>query len=249
MYQLPTQSHSSAYPSMSISGIQGQLLEVTVVGCNKLKDTEWISRQDPYVCLEYGSAKFRTRTCKGSSFFLFFLARFNLKLADHTFAVCTKRVQLQKVLSGGYDDNSSPLQTKTGRHAGEVRLILHYANANKPATSYAPSAPPYVAPSAPQVSMYSTPPPASSGFYPPPATAYPPPATAYPPPPSAYASYPPNSSPYPSTPYAPPQPSAYPPPYPPPSAYPPPPYPPPPHSSPYPPPPGPFPGIYPPPPY
>lgn len=29
MYQLPTQSHSSAYPSMSISGIQGQLLEVT----------------------------------------------------------------------------------------------------------------------------------------------------------------------------------------------------------------------------
>lgn len=48
-------------------------------------------------------------------FFPFFLARFNLKLADRTFAVCTKRVQLQKVLSGGYDDNSSPLQTKTGR--------------------------------------------------------------------------------------------------------------------------------------
>ncbi|KAF7115265.1 hypothetical protein RHSIM_RhsimUnG0060900 [Rhododendron simsii] len=390
MYQFPTQSQCSAYPSMSISGIQGQLLEVTVVGCNKLKDTEWISRQDPYVCLEYGSAKFRTRTCtdggKNPTFqekFTFTLieglrelnvfvwnsntltyddfigsGKFNLELADHSFAVCTKRVQLQKVLSEGYDDNSSPLQTKTGRwktsllgchnrtsdvfndlqvstglsfvcsfwewnehkvtligiclqkeieleagsvnfrgrlalppalffhcegreehfvgvgnkmtdmsryldfdliglgtfyahsnasflldrHAGEVRLIMHYANANKPATSYAPSAPPYIAPSAPKVSMYSTPPPASTGFYPPP-------ATAYPPPPSAYASYPPNSSPYPSTPYAPPQPSAYPPPYPPPSAYPPPPYPPPPHSSPYPPPPGPFPGIYPPPPY
>ncbi|KAF7142824.1 hypothetical protein RHSIM_Rhsim05G0087300 [Rhododendron simsii] len=353
MYQFPTQSQCSAYPSMSISGIQGQLLEVTVVGCNKLKDTEWISRQDPYVCLEYGSAKFRTRTCTGSyacvcacarafsdlmyggknptfqEKFTFTLieglrelnvfvwnsntltyddfigsGKFNLELADHSFAVCTKRVQLQKVLSEGYDDNSSPLQTKTGRwktsllgchnrtrdvfndlqvstglravlfvrfgngmsiksplsvkddsillmlvsgevpqrHAGEVRLIMHYANANKPATSYAPSAPPYIAPSAPKVSMYSTPPPASTGFYPPP-------ATAYPPPPSAYASYPPNSSPYPSTPYAPPQPSAYPPPYPPPSAYPPPPYPPPPHSSPYPPPPGPFPGIYPPPPY
>ena len=36
-----------------------------VVGCTKLKDTEWISRQDPYVCLEYASAKFRTRTCTG----------------------------------------------------------------------------------------------------------------------------------------------------------------------------------------
>ncbi|EHA8592153.1 putative Elicitor-responsive protein 3 [Cocos nucifera] len=43
--------------------IQGQLLEVTVVGCSKLKDTEWLSRQDPYVCLEYATTKFRTRTC------------------------------------------------------------------------------------------------------------------------------------------------------------------------------------------
>jgi Ca2+-dependent lipid-binding protein len=43
--------------------IQGQPLEVTVVGCTKLKDTEWFSRQDPYVCLEYGSTKYRTRTC------------------------------------------------------------------------------------------------------------------------------------------------------------------------------------------
>lgn len=36
-----------------------------VVSCSKLKDTEWISRQDPYVCVEYGSTKFRTRTCTG----------------------------------------------------------------------------------------------------------------------------------------------------------------------------------------
>ncbi|KAL6979482.1 hypothetical protein U1Q18_021143 [Sarracenia purpurea var. burkii] len=105
-------------------------------------------------------------------------------------------------------------------HAGEIRLILHYANAKKPATSYAPSAPPYVAPSAPQVPMYSTPPPASSGPYPPPATAYPAP--------SPYASYPPNSVIYSAPPYHPLPPSAYPPPYQPPSAYPPPPYPPPP---------------------
>ena len=37
----------------------------SVIGCTKLKDTEWISRQDPYVCLEYGSTNFRTTTCTG----------------------------------------------------------------------------------------------------------------------------------------------------------------------------------------
>lgn len=51
-----------------------------VVGCNKLKDTEWISRQDPYVCLEYGSTKFRTRTCTGCPLWLplfyFFIFQF-----------------------------------------------------------------------------------------------------------------------------------------------------------------------------
>ncbi|PWA78902.1 hypothetical protein CTI12_AA177160 [Artemisia annua] len=40
------------------------------------------------------------------------------------------RVQLAKVLSCGYDDSSWPLQTKTGRYAGEVQLIMHYANVN-----------------------------------------------------------------------------------------------------------------------
>ncbi|WZY86336.1 hypothetical protein YC2023_032720 [Brassica napus] len=47
----------------TMSGIQGQILEVTVVGCQKLKDTEWFSRQDPYVVLEYSGTRHRTRTC------------------------------------------------------------------------------------------------------------------------------------------------------------------------------------------
>ncbi|PKA57559.1 hypothetical protein AXF42_Ash018534 [Apostasia shenzhenica] len=38
-----------------------------MVGCSKLKDTEWISRQDPYVCLEYATTKFRSRTSMSSS--------------------------------------------------------------------------------------------------------------------------------------------------------------------------------------
>ncbi|XP_038707143.1 elicitor-responsive protein 3-like [Tripterygium wilfordii] len=235
-----------------ISGIQGQLLEVTVVGCNKLKDTEWISRQDPYVCIEYGSNKSRTRTCtdggKNPTFqekFVFTLIEGlrelnvvvwnsnTLTLDDY---IGSGKIQLQKVLSQGYDDSAWPIQSKTGRYAGEVRLILHYSNANKPATSYAPSAPPYFAP-LPQAPLYSMPPQAATAGYPPAATAgYPPPATVYPSP-SPYSAYPPNSA-YPPAAYPPPPQAAYPPP-----AYPPHAYPPPPQASPYYPP-GPFPGLH-----
>ena len=36
-----------------------------VIGCRNLKDTEWISKQDPYVVLEYGSTRYRTKTDTG----------------------------------------------------------------------------------------------------------------------------------------------------------------------------------------
>ncbi|KAL5072439.1 hypothetical protein RYX36_011423 [Vicia faba] len=123
----------------------GQPLEVTVVSCAKLKDTEWISRQDPYVCLEYASTKFRTRTCTDGGKHPVFQEKFVVPLIEglREFTVVvwnsniltfdgfigTGKVQLNKVLSQGFDDSSWPLQTKSGRHAGEVKLILHSANA------------------------------------------------------------------------------------------------------------------------
>ncbi|KAF3795843.1 hypothetical protein EJ110_NYTH02895 [Nymphaea thermarum] len=266
---------------MSISGIQGQLLEVTVVGCTKLKDTEWISRQDPYVCLEYGSTKFRTRTCTGErktsslivtiqlfSFpcfttilsliaadggknptfqekFIFTLIEGLREINVHVWnsntltmddLIGSGRIQLQRVLHEGYDDSSWPLQTKNGRHAGEVRLILHYPNINKRPNNQAMSFPTY-APSAPPQyqSTYNVPytQPAPSA-YPPVAcfpnqtpSAYPP---LYPPPPVPMSSYPP--APYP------PQPAVYPPPPYPPTTYPPATYPPAPYPG--------YPGTYPP---
>ncbi|KAF2321051.1 hypothetical protein GH714_033215 [Hevea brasiliensis] len=264
MYSLSNQRSSSPYPSttMSVSGIQGHLLEVTVVCCNKLKDTEWISRQDPYAIVEYGSNKSRTRTCtdggKNPTFqekFVFTLieglremnvAVWNSNTLTYDDFIGSGKVQLLKVLSEGYDDSTWPLQTKTGRCAGEVRLILHYANAKlSHSVAYCRSQQ--------QALLHllhctqhlypclhvlrATP--ASGASYVQPATAY----TT----PSPYPSYPPNSA-YPPSAYPPP-PTAYPPPtYPSPSTYPPPPYPPPPHASPYYPP-GPFPGLYPPPPY
>lgn len=35
------------------------------IGRTNLKDLEWFFRQDPYVCIEYGSSRFQTRTCTG----------------------------------------------------------------------------------------------------------------------------------------------------------------------------------------
>ncbi|CAI8587309.1 unnamed protein product [Vicia faba] len=272
--------------SGTVAGIQGQPLEVTVVSCAKLKDTEWISRQDPYVCLEYASTKFRTRTCTDGGKHPVFQEKFVVPLIEGlreltvvvwnsntlTFDgfIGTGKVQLNKVLSQGFDDSSWPLQTKSGRHAGEIKLILHYANAKlnqqkldsssthvattPTAPSYYPQQPSYsnyhhptpafAYPTPPPPASHHSspyPPPSSSPYPPPPHSAYPPPSSSPYPPPSHSAYPPPSSSPYP------PPHSAYPPPsssspYPPPRSYPPPSYPPP---AAYPP----NAGMYPPPPY
>ncbi|KAL1812008.1 U1 small nuclear ribonucleoprotein C [Daucus carota subsp. sativus] len=256
-----------------VSGIHGQLLEVTIVGCSRLKDTEWFSRQDPYVCVEYGSTKFSTRTCtdggKNPTFqekFVFTLIEglreltvvvWNSNTVTFDDLIGSGRIQLSKVLSQGYDDGSYSIQSKTGRYSGEVRVIMHFSNVSKPAKNHASSAP-YAGSPVPPPSGYGYPPPASSGYgYPPPAAAapYPAPASGYPPSP-AYPAYPQNAAPYPPTPFPPPHSAAYPPtPFPPPAGYPPSQYPPPAGypPSPFPPaqpsnqyPPAPYPGSYPP---
>ncbi|GMI82659.1 hypothetical protein like AT4G34150 [Hibiscus trionum] len=239
---------------MSVSGIHGLPLEVTVVGCYNLEDKEWVSRQDPYVCLEYGSAKFRTKTCtdggKNPTFqekFIFTLIEglweLNVVVWNNNTLVAddhigSGRIQLHKVLSQGFEDCAWPLQSKTGRHSGEVRVIMHYPNAKQPQnwkTKGAPSFPEYAAYALfGQVSPYAHPPAAP--------TPYPTPMP-HAAPLSSYNSYPPSTTTYPPAPYA-----GYPPQAPPASyAYPPQVYPPPPqHPQVYPPAPA---GIYLPPPY
>ncbi|XP_047306980.1 toll-interacting protein-like [Impatiens glandulifera] len=182
-------------PPPPSSGIHGGLLEVTVVGCTKLKDTEWISRQDPYVCVEYGSTKFRTRTCTDGHKNPTFQEKFNLKLIEgireinvqvwnsNTLStddfIGSGKIQLQKVLSQGFDDNSWTLHSKSGRYAGEVKLIMHFANSHsqKPTAASAPPPPP----PQPQYYNYSAPPPPYPTHIPPQV-------------PTNYNSYPPVSS-------------------------------------------------------
>ncbi|KAG9130317.1 hypothetical protein Leryth_004314 [Lithospermum erythrorhizon] len=215
---------------MSVSGIQGQLLEVTVVGCNKLKDTEWISRQDPYVCLEYATTKFRTRTHtdggKNPVFqekFVFTLIEglrelnvvvWNSNTMTYDDFIGSGKIQLQKVLTEGFDDTVWTIHSKTGRYAGEVPQYP------MPPPSTASYSHPSVSYPAPSPYPGYTPPPSA---YPPAPASYPPP---YAPPPSAYrpAPYPPAPAPYP---YQHPPPPSAPSHYPPGSyhgAYPPPPY-------------------------
>jgi len=201
---------------MSNSYIQNRLLEITVVECSKLKDTEWISRQDPYVNLEYGSTKFRTRTCtdggKTPVFqekFLFTLiqglteinvAVWNSNTVYNDDFIGSGKIQLQDVLARGYDDRCWPIQTRNGRFAGEVKLIMHYTPPN-PLQAAAPSyGSGYMTP---QPMPYSVPPPG-----PPPTPMYT--NTAYPPQ-YVYPSTPYQTPLMPCTPQYPPQQQQYPP--------------------------------------
>ncbi|KAL8129213.1 hypothetical protein V2J09_018368 [Rumex salicifolius] len=67
---------------MTDTTIQNHLLEVGVVECVKLKDTKWFTKQDPYVCLQYGSTKFKTRTCSGGGTAPVFQEKFNFMLIE-----------------------------------------------------------------------------------------------------------------------------------------------------------------------
>ncbi|XP_073147405.1 uncharacterized protein [Henckelia pumila] len=253
---------------MSVYGlIQGQLLEITVVGCNKLRNTEWISRQDPYVCVDYACSKHRTRTRHGGGRDPTFQEKFEITLVEGLLEINITvwnnnkltsddfigngKVLLQGVLFQGYDDSCWPLQDRKGRHAGEVRLVMHYANAKKPKTPPAPlsyaATPPHPAalyppPPYPQPLYHHHPSPYHPAYHATPSYPQQPPAS-YPPPPSSYPQQPPAYPPPPPSSY-PQQPPAYPPPPPlypqQPAAYPPPPpnpqyyypqgtYPPPPH--------------------
>ncbi|KAM3215050.1 hypothetical protein ACQJBY_067170 [Aegilops geniculata] len=204
--------------------IQGLLLEVRVTGCRKLRDTEFFSRQDPYVIVEYANTKLRTRTCTDGGRNPSFDEKFHIPLieglrelsinvwnsntinTDDFIGSC--RVPLNKVLTSGYDDASWPLQTRhmkfpdtevnLCRSAGEVKLIMHFdvsAMKNKMAGKTSGQ----YAPSPYGASSASYPAPSAYAAAPPPHQAYGAPSHAPYPAPSAYST-PPPQQPYPTPP-------------------------------------------------
>ncbi|KAI5067435.1 hypothetical protein GOP47_0017963 [Adiantum capillus-veneris] len=163
-----------------------------VIGCNKLKDTEWLSRQDPYVVLEYAGTRYRTKTDTDGGRNPTFNEKYMLPLIEglreiiltvwNSNTVSTDdfigsgKILLQKALTDGYDDTTWPLTTRSGKRSGEVRIIMHYTGPRGKQNSSAPTAPPVPAPSQPS----------GHAGYPPAYPAYPPagnsPYCPYPPP-------------------------------------------------------------------
>ncbi|KAI5071286.1 hypothetical protein GOP47_0013537 [Adiantum capillus-veneris] len=182
--------------------VQGQLIDITVIGCKNLKNTEWISRQDPYVILEYAGNNYRTNTDTDGGRNPSFNEKYMLSLIEglreinvtvwnsNTLAaddfIGSGKIMLQKVLTDGYHDSTWPLTMRSGRRTGEIRVILHYENP-KGAQKVSSVAPVYES-----LPVY---PPASPSHYPPPVYAA---ASPYPSPsPSDCSCYPPVYAPYP----------------------------------------------------
>ncbi|CAI7843442.1 unnamed protein product [Closterium sp. NIES-53] len=209
------------------------VLELTVVGASGLKDKELFTKQDPYVVVEYGSQRFRTKTDKDGGTTPAFNSTFHLQLLpgvedfsavlwndnlgrDDVIGSC--RVNFRQAFSMGVWDMWHPVYTKSQKQRGSLHLIIKAPGARAPGgyppSSYPPApyptAPYPPAPAYPSGSPY--PPPSGPPNPYPPAQGYPaPPPSAYPapsssaPPPSAYP--PPAASPYPPA-------SSYPAPYP-----------------------------------
>jgi Ca2+-dependent lipid-binding protein len=107
-------------------------LEINVVGAKNLDEIkEWFARQDPYVVIEYGPNKFRTRTDTDGGRNPSFNEKIVVPLAegvreltasvwnsnsisshDH---IGSARILLDKALSLGDDDTTWPLKSQSGK--------------------------------------------------------------------------------------------------------------------------------------
>uniref|UniRef100_A0A7I4ENP6 C2 domain-containing protein n=1 Tax=Physcomitrium patens TaxID=3218 RepID=A0A7I4ENP6_PHYPA len=128
--------------------VQGQTLDLNVVGCANLSDKEWFSRQDPYVIIEYSGQKYRTRTDTDGGRNPSFNETFKISLIEglrevqaHVWNsntlerddyIGSTKIWLNKVIDSGYDDTQWPLtNSRTLKSAGTLKLILHYGGSGK----------------------------------------------------------------------------------------------------------------------
>ncbi|CAI5972847.1 unnamed protein product [Closterium sp. NIES-64] len=187
-------------------------LEVTVVGGVGLSDKELFTRQDPYVVLEYGQQRFRSKTDIDGGTNPAFNATFTLSLLPGLNELCiviwnenvlrdnvigSCRIALDRVLATGFEDGYFPVYNKRQHQHGSLRVVLKYRPQYSPSPYPASTYPPPYAAQPP----YGAPPAAYPPSYPP--QQYPP--SSYPPP----QSYPYGQSPYPPS-YPPAQGGAYP---------------------------------------
>ncbi|CAI5974257.1 unnamed protein product [Closterium sp. NIES-65] len=108
-------------------------LEVTVVGGVGLSDKELFTRQDPYVVLEYGQQRFRSKTDIDGGTNPAFNATFTLSLLPGLNELCiviwnenvlrdnvigSCRIALDRVLATGFEDGYFPVYNKRQQQAG-----------------------------------------------------------------------------------------------------------------------------------
>ncbi|XP_072966854.1 uncharacterized protein [Typha angustifolia] len=114
-----------------------------VLRCNKLKDTGLFRKQDPYVIVEYNNCKFQTRTCTDGGTEPVFDEKFRIPLVAgilemniyvwnsnsvmHDTFIGSGRVLLNKVIAEGFDDSICGLKTNGSKHAGDVKMIMHFS--------------------------------------------------------------------------------------------------------------------------
>ncbi|CAM8914040.1 unnamed protein product [Rhodiola kirilowii] len=109
--------------------IQGHILEVRVLCGNRLKETNKITRQSPYVKLDYGGKERRTATRKAGSVnpsfqdkFEFVLIKriqkikvtaYNERTLSKDVLIGNGKVDLKEVLLNGYDECTCMLYNNT----------------------------------------------------------------------------------------------------------------------------------------
>ncbi|CAI5945046.1 unnamed protein product [Closterium sp. NIES-64] len=174
-----------------------------VGGASGLKDKELFTKQDPYVVVEYGSQRFRTKTDKDGGTTPAFNSTFHLQLLPAAGVNFVRRSPWACGICG------TPSTPKSQKQRGSLHLIIKAPGApgGYPPSSYPPAPyPPTTIPPSPAypAGSLTRPPSGPPNPYPPapghpalPHHAYPPPSSSAPPPirlPSPSASpYPPAS--------------------------------------------------------
>ncbi|MCO5613372.1 hypothetical protein L7F22_067648 [Adiantum nelumboides] len=101
--------------------VEGRVLEVKVVDCKDLKNTKWISKQDPYVILDYAGNKHRTKTDTDGGRNPIFDEEFMFSLIDGL-----KEINVS-VWTNGYHYAAWPLTRRKRKRAGDITFTLKYS--------------------------------------------------------------------------------------------------------------------------
>ncbi|KAH9305041.1 hypothetical protein KI387_009445, partial [Taxus chinensis] len=120
--------------------LNNPLLEITVHGCSKLKNMNYFTKQQPYVCLDYVGTQFRTTTHKEGGKNPSYNEKYYFRVIEDVdqldIRVYSKnsmasdtligsgRAYRHRVVCMGYDETAWPIVDKHNKFSGEVKLSM-----------------------------------------------------------------------------------------------------------------------------